>query len=159
MARRVKDLLGPDFFVRRDKFSRALFVSDYPARADEAAGAELDHRLITSGFEVERAGGLALIDLGFEACRAFLEELADKTPANDFGLAAIFDRHPLAFAPDMRTDARKALLLWDKGRVAQLQKMAGEALAIALRLKQPVPMYYPLLLNSLKNAAKEEEIC
>lgn len=148
MARELKALLGPDYFIRRDLARRALFVSDYPKRAPEETARRLHQSLMERGFVLRMERGLALIDWPFEGYKAFFDSLKGTPCAdNTGGLKQIYLRHPLGFNRDMLEDARLAVLSWDSGTQAELEKRAGEALALALRKKTPAPLYYPLLLS------------
>lgn len=156
-------LLGQNGFVRRDRKGRALFVSDYPARLEPARQDTQKTCLKKAGFEVVHEGGLALIDWPYAGYLAFFTSLSQKYAAgrlvNKDGLARIFERHPLSFTEMMLSDARAALLLWDRGDLEKLRLKAGEALSLALRHKTPAPLYYPLLLQEMNNEQKEASLC
>lgn len=162
-ARKLKTLLGRDGFVRRDRKGRALFVSDYPARLLPDRQRALAARLRSAGFRAVHEDGLALIDWTYARCLDFLTGLSQKAGAgkseSEDGLVRIFERHPLSFTEEMLGDARAALLLWDRGAHERLRRLAGEALAKALRQRAPIPLYYPLLLREMNDRHKEEPLC
>lgn len=159
MAQDIKTLLGPGFFIRRDRQGRALFISDYPARADRNEIELITLRVRQAGFLVQMMDGLALLDWDMIGYAAFFEGLKGQVDGQACGLAHLYGAHPQGFTEAMLKDARAALLLLDAGKTELLKRRAGEALAVALRQKTAVPLYYPLLLMAAKMDQKENEPC
>ena len=153
MAGQLRALLKGRGFIRRDLFRRALFVSDYAHRQDAVTTAALDSLLRENGWQVQRENGLTLVDLPYEGYQTLFSSIArSQGEPRAIGLSALFARHETAFLPNMLSDARQALLQWDAEEEGALNTQAGAALAVALREKTPVPSYYPLLLNTYKEA-------
>lgn len=149
---RLRAIVGPGPFIRRDTSMRALFASDAKARMDAKTYEDTAQRLREAGFIIQDMDTHLLIDWPYAGYAAFFDQLLADMPAQAreeaHGLARIYARHQGLFTPGMQDDARLALRRWDAGHTRALTKQAGERLAISLRTKQPVPSYYlPLLLT------------
>lgn len=146
---RLRAIVGPGPFIRRDTSMRALFASDAKARMDAKTYEDTAQRLREAGFIIQDMDTHLLIDWPYAGYAAFFDQLLADAPQNvAHSLARIYARHQGLFTPGMQDDARLALRRWDAGYTRALTKQAGERLAISLRTKQPVPSYYlPLLLT------------
>ena len=146
---RLRAIVGPGPFIRRDTSMRALFASDAKARMDAKTYEDTAQRLREAGFIIREMDTHLLIDWPYAGYAAFFDQLLADAPQNvAHSLARIYARHQGLFTPGMQDDARLALRRWDAGHTLALTKQAGERLAISLRTKQPVPSYYlPLLLT------------
>ena len=152
-AHQLKHLVGGSGFIRRDRYFRALFVSDYPNRLDREEARALGERLEKAGWLVRVQHPLALLDWPLLGYRQFFSGLQGQgnlaeSPAS--GLCRILERHPAQLDENMLEEARKALLLWDSGQSAALTRLAGEALAVRLRKKQPAPHFFLFLLQNAR---------
>ncbi len=145
MAQELRGILGSFGFVRRDRHEGALFVSDFPAR-NPGDAARLSGILKDAGWETRVDGGLCRINFTHGKARAFLASLPAREPGP--GLAAILCRHARETRDADGADLRRAVKMFDGGNLDSLSRMAGNALAVALRQKERVPGFYAALLLS-----------
>lgn len=151
-ARALREAIGAHGFVRRDLARRALFVSDWPRRADSGVARGIRQALSDQGWQFRLEGGLALMDWPLAGYQRFLDSLdasCGTAQGANAGLLRIYRRHPAVLTEDMLAQARLAILLWDAGEAGMLTELAGRALAVSLRRKEPVPAFFAPLLASL----------
>ena len=162
-AAALRALIGKGAFVRRDLSRRALFISDYRRRqkADEIERTEA--RLNARGWKITCVDSLALLDWLYPAYQEFFAGLqaleSSKLPENTRGLLRIYRRHQAVFHPEMLDEARAALLRWDAGENTQLLVQAGNALAVSLRKREPVPGFFIPLLGTMQDGTREVQVC
>ena len=162
-AAALRALIGKGAFVRRDLSRRALFISDYRRRqkADEIERTEA--RLNARGWQVTYVDSLALLDWLYPAYQDFFASLqafeSAGLPENTKGLLRIYQQHQAIFLPEMLNEARAALLRWDAGENSKLLVQAGNALAVSLQKRGPVPGFFIPLLATMQDESKEVQVC
>ena len=162
-AAALRALIGKGAFVRRDLSRRALFISDYRRRQEADEIQQIEARLSAEGWLTTCVDGLALLDRPYPAYQEYFDGLSAKNPAglsdNSKGLLRIYQRHQAVFLPEMLDEARAALLRWDAGENAQLLVQAGNALAVSLRKREPVPGFFIPLLAAMQDESREVIEC
>lgn len=150
----LRRIVNKRCFIRRDKFSRALFISDFPRRLTLKEVSETTEHLEAGGVRISLQGGLALLDWTLTRYERFLQTLEAQTEKNTealpetvLGLCRILKKHPAPLEEAMLPELKDALLLWDSGNLPALLTIAGNSLAIALRTGKASPCWFvPLLL-------------
>ncbi len=155
----ILTLIASPCLLRSDRAGRALFISDFEARAPGGGAAG---RLRAAGYALRREDALTLIDWPDEAYAAYYEGLppAALPPLSGenaalWGLCSILMRHEAPLSrQDMGTLAL-ALRLARLNDTGKLLRLLRGALAEALREGKAPPAHAARLLSAMLNDQTE----